>query len=81
MKSYRIQPEERIGMSREEAAEYIGVSATLFDDMVEDGRMPKPKAINARRVWSRKKIEQAFDALPEQGQNMTSASPWGDLAA
>ena len=25
MKTYRIQPEERLGMSREEAAEYVGI--------------------------------------------------------
>jgi hypothetical protein len=28
------------GMSRVEAADYIGVSPTLFDTMVRDGRMP-----------------------------------------
>ncbi|RUW19318.1 hypothetical protein EOA34_29930, partial [Mesorhizobium sp. M4B.F.Ca.ET.013.02.1.1] len=36
------------GLSRLEAAAYIGVSASLFDQLVKDGRMPKPKRINSR---------------------------------
>jgi hypothetical protein len=38
------------GLSRVEAARYIGVSPSLFDEMVKDGRMPPPKPINARKV-------------------------------
>ena len=52
------------GLSRETAAEYIDVSPTKFDEMVKDGRMPKPKQIDARRVWDRAKIDKAFTALP-----------------
>jgi predicted DNA-binding transcriptional regulator AlpA len=53
------------GLSRGEAAAYIGVSPTLFDAMVGDGRMPKPKRINARVVWDRQQLDRAFDALPD----------------
>jgi predicted DNA-binding transcriptional regulator AlpA len=52
------------GLSRAEAARYIGVGVTLFDEMVADGRMPKPKRINARTVWDRHALDEAFDALP-----------------
>jgi excisionase family DNA binding protein len=38
------------GMSRTEAAAYIGVSPSLFDEMVKDGRMPGPKL--GRTVWA-----------------------------
>ena len=44
-KHYRIQPR---GLSRVEAADYIGVSPTTFDKLVADGRMPAPKQINSR---------------------------------
>lgn len=54
------------GLSRTEAAAYIGVSPTLFDEMVRDGRMPRPKQVNARTVWDRKRVDLAFDALEEQ---------------
>jgi predicted DNA-binding transcriptional regulator AlpA len=52
------------GLSRTEAAFYIGVSPTLFDQLVADGRMPQPKRINSRKVWDRLKIDQRFAALP-----------------
>lgn len=38
-----IRPIPRRGLSREEAAMYVGVGSTKFDEMVNDGRMPKPK--------------------------------------
>ena len=34
--------------SRVQAAEYIGVGVTKFDEMVDDGRMPRPKRIDGR---------------------------------
>jgi hypothetical protein len=33
-----------------QAAEYIGIGARKFDEMVSDGRMPKPKWIDCRIV-------------------------------
>ena len=54
------------GLSREQAAEYIGVGATKFDEMVGDGRMPKPKKIDGRIVWDLRKLDAAFDALEDQ---------------
>lgn len=59
-----IPPAERRGLSREEAAEYVGVSPSLFDAMVKDQRMPAAKRINARTVWDRRQLDAAFTALP-----------------
>jgi len=53
-----------IGLSREVAAAFIDVSPSKFDEMVKDKRMPKPKQIDSRRVWSRVAVEKAFAALP-----------------
>jgi predicted DNA-binding transcriptional regulator AlpA len=79
MSKYRLVPaHERAGLSREEAAEFIGVSPTLFDEMVKDGRMPPPKMINSRRVWWRLGLEKAFVGLPEVGGPQDS--PWLDCA-
>jgi hypothetical protein len=64
------------GLCRVQAAAYVGVSATLFDAMVVDGRMPKPKRINARTVWDLRQLDIAFDAIPN-GQEL---NPWdGEL--
>jgi predicted DNA-binding transcriptional regulator AlpA len=53
-------------MSRDEAARYIGVGATKFDEMVADRRMPRPKRVDGRVIWDRLKIEAAFTDLPEE---------------
>jgi hypothetical protein len=55
-------------MSRTEAADYIGVSPSLFDEMVKDGRMPGPKLANTRTVWDRFALDDAFEALPDRDQ-------------
>ncbi len=57
----------RRGLSRVEAAGYIGVSPTLFDRLVTDGRMPAPLRVDGRRVWGVRQIDLAFDALPREG--------------
>lgn len=53
------------GLSRIQAAEYIGVGVTKFDEMVADGRMPRPKRIDGRLVWDRVKLDEAFEALDD----------------
>lgn len=53
------------GMERDEAARYIGVGTTKFDEMVADGRMPRPKRIDGRVVWDRLRLDSAFAELPE----------------
>lgn len=53
------------GLSREEAARYIGVGTTKFDEMVKDGRMPKPKRVDGRTVWDRVRLDIAFNDLPD----------------
>lgn len=70
------------GLSRTESAAYIGVSASLFDMMVKDGRMPMPKRINARTVWDRIRLDAAFLALPDDASDEATpkADAWGDLA-
>lgn len=58
------RPAPRRGLSCAESADYIGVSVTKFLEMVGDGRMPKAKEIDRRRVWDIRKLDAAFDALP-----------------
>ena len=62
------------GLNRPVSAGYIGVGTSLFDEMVDDGRMPKPKQINGRKVWDRHELDLSFDALPHKDE----ANPWDD---
>ena len=64
------------GLSRAQAAEYVGVGVTKFDEMVDDGRMPKPKRIDGRIVWDRFRLDEAFDALDE---GTGSRNEWDSL--
>jgi predicted DNA-binding transcriptional regulator AlpA len=75
-----VQPHVRLGLSRAQAAEYAGVGVSLFDRMVADGRMPKPKLINSRKVWQRQRPDEAFAELPDAGQDKELSSPWRDCA-
>lgn len=61
------------GMNREEAARYIGVGTTKFDELVKDGRMPKGKRIDGRVVWDRYKLDVSFTDLPDNVGNMIDA--------
>jgi predicted DNA-binding transcriptional regulator AlpA len=57
------------GLSREEAARYVGVGTTKFDEMVQDRRMPRPKRVDGRVLWDRLALDAAFSDLPEEGGN------------
>ena len=68
------------GMRRETAAFYIGVGTTKLDEMVADGRMPKPKRINGCVVWDRFQLDAAFDDLPDGASGLVpQADPWDAL--
>jgi hypothetical protein len=66
-KYIRIPPR---GLSRVEAADYIGVSPSTFDKLVHDGRMPPPKRINTRTIWDVRKLDIAFENLPSDDYEM-----------
>jgi predicted DNA-binding transcriptional regulator AlpA len=53
-------------MNREEAARYVGLGTTMFDQLVKDGRMPKPVRIGSRTIWDIYDVDAAFDRLVYQ---------------
>ena len=63
------------------AAAYVGVSVTKFDQLVADGRMPKPKRIDRRIVWDIRELDLAFDALPDDAPKEKEDGTWGDVDA
>ena len=66
------------GISRVEAAAYVGVSPSKFDEMVRDHRMPNPKRIDCRKVWDLRDLDLAFDALPYEDATAGSTT-WDDF--
>jgi predicted DNA-binding transcriptional regulator AlpA len=53
-------------IGREAAAAYVNVSPTTFDEMVRDGRMPRPKRLGGRRkAWDVRALDAAVDHLAD----------------
>ena len=68
------------GLSRVQAAAYVGVSATTFDALVREHLMPAPKRLRGRVLWDRLALDEAFAALPDDGEPRVD-DRWGDVAA
>jgi predicted DNA-binding transcriptional regulator AlpA len=56
-----------------QSAAYIGVSPSLFDELVRDGRMPQPIRINLRVLWDRWQLDEVFTALAGELEDV-----WGN---
>jgi hypothetical protein len=72
-----MRPIPRRGLSRDESAMYIGISAGKFDELVADGRMPAPVKIDGRKVWDLRALDLAFDALVSES---SPANSWDGVA-
>jgi excisionase family DNA binding protein len=71
------RPIPRRGLSRVEAAMYLGIGTTKFDKMIADGRMPKPRRIDGRKIWDIRALDVAFDALPIE-DSPSIGNSWDD---
>jgi predicted DNA-binding transcriptional regulator AlpA len=65
----------RRGLSRIEAAAYVGIGPTKFDEMVADGRMPKPFRVDTRVIWDIRDLDPAIDGLKEA----VASNPWDEV--
>jgi hypothetical protein len=53
------------GLRREDAARYVGVGVTKFDEWIREGLMPKGKLVDGCRLWDRHQLDSAFENLPD----------------
>jgi predicted DNA-binding transcriptional regulator AlpA len=63
----------RRGLRRPEAATYIGISPSLFDQLVEEGSMPKPFKLRTCTLWDIRDLDLAFDAAKNDRPNPLDA--------
>lgn len=61
-------------VARAMAASYVGIGVTKFDELVKAGRLPRPKKIDARRLWDVRELDAAVDDLPVDGE--PAQNPW-----
>jgi hypothetical protein len=69
------KPAPRRGLSREEAAAYIGISPSKFDELRMKGKAPAPRMIGTRKVWDIHELDLTFDELPREGDANTWDEP------
>jgi hypothetical protein len=79
----------RRGLDESEAAVYLSFSPTFFRKLVGEGRMPRPRLADGRRVWDVEELDLAFKALPREGGDdgavfvpdaaRAAGNPWDDL--
>jgi predicted DNA-binding transcriptional regulator AlpA len=70
---FRLQPR---GLSRVEAAAYVGVSPTLFDRTVKDRLMPKPLRLYGRVIWDRLQLDEAIELLRDGADEGGEHDQW-----
>jgi len=73
----RLAALPRRGLSREEAAMYLGIGAGLFDEMRALGQIGPARLIKGRKLWDIRDLDVAFDALPREDAPGIGAS-WSD---
>jgi hypothetical protein len=66
-----------VGVSREQAAALVGISASLFDRLVHDGLMPDARMAYGRLIWDVQEVTAAFRALPHRTEQVDQSSGAG----
>ena len=68
------RPVPRRGLSRIEAARYIGISPSKFDELRKADRIPPPKILDGRLIFTVERLDEFLDALPDE--NQTDNDDW-----
>lgn len=56
----------RRGLSRDEAAMYLGIGVGLFDELRQAGKIAPARVISNRKLWDIRDLDMAFEALPRE---------------
>ena len=62
-------------MRRTEAARWVAMSPSKFDQLVKDGRLPPPKMIDGVILWDRYRLDAAVELFPDRGE-VTDQDDW-----
>jgi hypothetical protein len=68
------RPVIRRGLSRLEAATYLGISASKFDELRKANRIARPKVLDGRLIFTVERLDEFLDALPDESE--TSNEDW-----
>ena len=69
-------------MRRDEAAAALGISPTKFDELVADGRMPKPIKVDAMRLYDTEQVREAWLRIRDaEADNDNGKNPFDETVA
>lgn len=66
------------GLSKNNAAAYVGCGPTKFEEMVKAGIMPKPRLIGVKRVWDTIELNERFEDLPRAKTPNDEKNDWDE---
>jgi hypothetical protein len=72
------RPIPRRGLSRVEAAIYLGISPSKFDELRKDGRIGPAKVLDGRLIFTVERLDEFIDSLPDE--NHDGAQDWTTAA-
>ena len=62
------RPAPRRGLSRIEAATYLGISPSKFDELRKANRIAPPKVLDGRLIFTVERLDEFLDGLPDEVQ-------------
>lgn len=68
------------GLRRNDAADYVGISPTLFDTWVSAGKLPKSARIGGIVLWDRFALDNCMEAI-FYAEEDADLSIWDDVRA
>ena len=68
------RPIPRRGLTRVEAAAYLSISPSKFDELRRANRIPPPKVLDGRLIFTTDRLDEFLDALPDE--NQTDNNEW-----
>ena len=69
-----VRPFVRRGLSRIEAAIYLGISPSKFDELRKAHRIAPPKVLDSRLIFTVERLDEFLDSLPDE--NETRDEEW-----
>lgn len=70
------RPIPRRGLSRVEAAAYIGVSPSKFDELRKANRIAPPKILDGRLIFTLEKLDEFIDGFPTKTMRRPKTGRW-----
>lgn len=69
------------GLNEAEAATAVGMSATMFRQLVEEGVMPRPRIARGRRIYEVDELHAALKAMPTDHEKRPTENEWDSVHA